>query len=280
MSEEAKVEKKPEELPPTWWEELEGKMVMIQLRVPYAVVQSPCVLKPVMAPGQDAPQPHHPEVMRKEDEVHLRVTRQRIIEWLVGTRWASLIIETDDELVRIAEDIGVTADALAEARVLHKEGLNPEVVSRAATRTHYTYIRLSTPLVILKEWEQLCYLRGTTSQVLARSLLHTYLQGTWQPKGRPTQWVWQGQQYVADHDPGRPSIRTRVTYGLTEALQLRAKHLGCSKQALMRGIFVSAINGEWGQPGTVPLVDVRQLYRASDSYEKRFWAKFRHERGE
>lgn len=192
-------------------------------------------------------------------------------KWLVSrveeTACVSLPLDTDEELERHAQQLGVQPDVLAEARANVRMRLAQHGVPPHGTNDydHPMTMQLCFAKEPWEAWQRHIAAWGVTGATLLRSLIHLYLQGTYEPEPVLSCWIWEGRR-VAVVRGGRCREKTIISPGARAALNHRAALRGCSMMAILRGLVLDNMAGKFGQRGFLKLVDTRQMYGDKERY--------------
>src|SRR5690606_4504513 len=98
--------------------------------------------------------------------------------------------------------------------------------------------------------------------LLYRSVLHEYLQGSWEAPQLQQRWRVGGEIY----EGAQSSLRLNISEGAKAALCRRADILNTTATALMRTLMMEVFEGRYGQPGTLKYVTRRQMFDQMEQY--------------
>lgn len=191
--------------------------------------------------------------------------RDWLIERLADSRHARIQLQ-DSEFDRVAVELGVQADVLAEARMVCKmrlmeAGRQPPLGTKARGTSVYQFM-IRLPRVVSVAWDEECTARGQDGTALLRSALHAYLQGSVEPASLGAPWMYRGRR-VYVHRPDGLRIRAIITQGSRRALRLRATKLGSTPTAIARGLILKILAGGYRD---VPLVEPRRMFDDEKRY--------------
>jgi hypothetical protein len=184
---------------------------------------------------------------------------------LLGTKYATVRL-SDDDVDRIAKQLGVDVDLLLEVRAqarvdLHDRGLSPplsnsnKTVRELSSKRLYQY-QLWMPTVVFAAWQAECELRGVHGPTFLRSLIHEYLLGAREPHPEHY-WTWQGKLIRSYRGDGCQDERAAIPQGAKRALTVRAVGRGTRATPVVRALVLEALKGE--HMG-VPLVTSGMMY--------------------
>jgi len=207
----------------------------------------------------------------------IRRFRKWLVERVAASRWG-VVSASDDDVEVMAREIGVQPDVLLEARVQAlrervRAGRVQPMGDKKAHSQHYQF-ELLMPEEVFRAWKHEAQRRGVDGSALLRSLIHSYLLGTWQPTEVPKRWVWCGRGYTvvprewkAAHGSRYPfRERCLIPPGAQRALVRRGRELGTTPSAIVRALVLNAIDGLWAGPGTITIVDCTGMYDDEDRY--------------
>ncbi|GAF79998.1 unnamed protein product [marine sediment metagenome] len=184
----------------------------------------------------------------------------------------------DEQIDRIAAEMGVEPDVLLEARlnVLQERmsaGRQPPMGRKRAGTKHYQF-ELLMPEAIHGAWKNEAGRRGLDGSALLRSMIHAYLLGSWEPSTVQKKWVWRGIGYEIAPGSWRRAHGSRypfreralITNAARRVLVRRGDRLGAKPTSVIRSLVLAAIEGEWAAPGTIEIVDASGMYDDEDRY--------------
>lgn len=199
---------------------------------------------------------------------------KRFREWLIGRMTETSLVSvplSDDDFDAFARVAGVDPDALAEARAVarinHSRALNDEEPLRVGARTINLYSFMPEP--IHRHLSEIIDARALTPSLFLRSLVHTYLLGSWEPPYCPATWSWRGTEYELPKGSKRHKhhLVTKISFGARNALELRARHRRLRHVSrLVRGLLIDVMEGRFAQPGKLRLVDPAGMPDAASAY--------------
>lgn len=187
------------------------------------------------------------------------------MRWLSATQWA--IAPMDDASVdRVAAELGIHVETFVEARALAAlEGRRQEP---KATRNERARLEVLMPAEFRPVWRDECRRRGYDAHTVIRSLVHAYLRGQWEPPIDRT-WSFRGVEYrVGTMGPGLPQPPrefVEVTRGAMEALRIRSGRRRIIP--VVRGLMLAWMERRWAQPGSIAMIEVRDMFQIHTSYE-------------
>lgn len=192
-------------------------------------------------------------------------------KWLVlrveSTRFATIPMADDAALERHAEQLGVTPEVLLEARVNRKLKLAANGIPQAGRSRDPNWCRLM--LDFAQEpwdaWRAHVENWGVPGPALLRSMLHLYLENTYEPPDVTGRWMWQGRQLPVVRG-GKCREKFQVSRGARLALDLRAAARGCSIMGIMRALVVENMAGKFAPRGLLRIVDVSSMHADVDRY--------------
>ncbi len=205
-------------------------------------------------------------------------------EWLiarVATTGPARRAISDDMIDGAAREMGILPDILVEARlrVLRERvsaGLRPVKNDAEYWKKKHYQFELLFPEDIFRVWKLECERRSLDGSALMRSAIHGYLMGSWEPRELLKHWVWHGIGYSvqpalyhkAHHSRYPFRERASMPLGVKRALERRASRMGVTSSCIVRGLVLSIVNGEWGQPGTFQIVDGQTMFDDEDRYAR------------
>lgn len=200
--------------------------------------------------------------------------RERLIELIIATNYVRDVI-ADDQIDAAAKTMGVDPDVLIEARVRYRiqrklDGFQPPLGRKKRGTRHYQ-LKLSMPKEIFYLWKQEAELRGIESSALMRSLVHSYLLGSYEPKQLTARWYWRGKRWrVAEREwektrgQGYPfRERALITLGANRALSVRAARRGHVQSAIVRALVLELLDGK--HEG-LTIIDAQTMYDDETRY--------------
>lgn len=206
--------------------------------------------------------------------MNLDRVRSRLVLWLSRTQAASRELSPEQHRA-YCEKLGITEELLREAHMLRAK---VEYRQHAATGRHGDYLarkvfsqegRASVVAHCSKDLkkhiESYCARRQVKHTTLARSLVHHYLRGTWEPEqvtGRWEIWDFHGEKGAVKE----ANIHAAVSLAAKEAFRLRSKHFGVTPVKMIRALICATMNGQFAQPGTIRYVTTGQMYSNIERY--------------
>lgn len=180
----------------------------------------------------------------------------RFRRWLVDkvkrSRWVTYNADTAES---VARRIGVQPDVITQAqRELSDErqaaGKAPVLLGTGRPpRRRRRQIDVDMPKDVHSDWLLYCKTRDLPGSVVIRSLIQTLLSGPENPRWLGRQWRYRGRTlHLAGYKDyvqrGWPyNVKTDVSEGAARALTIRARALGCTPTALVRGAVIDLLEG-------------------------------------
>lgn len=155
-------------------------------------------------------------------------------------------------------------------------GIQPDVLDEARVRAKINLVRAGrvvpvkggqgkrAPLILCFDaehwrlWQRHVSDWGISSSLLMCSLVHAYLLGSYEPEAVTAWWVWEGRRVPVVRD-ATTRVKTLVSHGAREALNMRARYRGCTVTALLRGLVLDNMAGRFGRRGLLKLIDTRSM---------------------
>lgn len=182
----------------------------------------------------------------------------------------------DEEIDARAKRLGIDADLLLEVRARfrieqHARGLpSPYTSSRQAltpevsARHRRLYqLHLPMPVEILAAWKDECEFRGIEGSAILRSLIHSYLLASYEPKCTTRFWYWKGRRYECGKNATRLFERATIPTGAKRALTRRAARRGTSSVAIARGLALEVLEGKHRE---LALIDPMMMFDDESRY--------------
>lgn len=178
--------------------------------------------------------------------------RRWLIDKLKRSRWVTYSTDTTES---VAKRIGVQPDVIVQAQrelaaERQAEGKAPMRLGTGRTkRGRRRQIDVDMPKEVHEDWILYCRTRDLPGSVVIRSLIHTLLSGPDNPTWISRRWRYRGRllrlvgykEYV---NRGWPyNVKTDVSEGAARALAVRARGLGCTLAALVRGAVIDLLEG-------------------------------------
>jgi hypothetical protein len=178
--------------------------------------------------------------------------RRWLIDKVKRARWVTYTADTVDA---VARRIGVQPDVITQAQAelaaeRRAEGKMPTVLGTGRTqRLKKRQIDIDMPKDVHHDWLLYCKTRALPGSVVIRSLIQTLLSGPENPQWLGRQWRYRGRilrltgykEYITRGWPH--NVKTDVSEGAARALTLRARSLGCTLAALVRGAVIDLLEG-------------------------------------
>lgn len=171
----------------------------------------------------------------------------------------------------MALDTGVSEGLLKEAYKLMMDSIL-KTVKEEVNRKHI-YIYVPVPKELWPKWEIACHAHGISSHMLMRSIVHHYLQGSWEPpyfdRWRVDGKAVKTMELVFHHynyEKWPEAICMGITRAAHQALSIRAKQRDMTFASLTRAIALAAMDGSWAQPGSIEIVNTRNMFYDVDRY--------------
>jgi hypothetical protein len=207
---------------------------------------------------------------------HRHGFREWLVDRLMGTEAATRPLQ-DGGLPELAAQLGVQVDALLEARakraVIDAAEQRQPRMGQKVDNKHYQ-ITVFFPEAIHQEWLTQAKARGLKGSALLRSILNAYLMGSYEPKNVLKHWHWRGCSWPCDthrwgleHDGPWPfTDRALLPQGARRALVIRARRIGASMTAVCRALVCETLDGKFGQPGVLEIVDAATMFDDESRY--------------
>jgi hypothetical protein len=175
--------------------------------------------------------------------------------------------------------MGVLPDILLEARILvRKRRIDAGRVvpsgDKKAKSDHYQF-ELLFPQEVFERWTDECETRGVKGSALMRSLIHTYLMGSFEPEAIANVWEYRGivypmvdvHKWAKEHGRRYPyRERSLIPQGARRALIRRADRLGVDPSMVVRSLILLCLNNRWAYPGTIGIIDSVNMYDDETRY--------------
>lgn len=185
----------------------------------------------------------------------------------------------DSEVDILSERMGIHPDVLLEARIMARSrrlaaGRAPPAGRKRAGSNHYQF-ELLFPPEVYEVWKHESENRGVLGSVLLRSLVHTYLMGSYEPDTISRHWEYRGivyslphiQQWAKQHGRRYPyRERTLIPNGARRALIHRSNRLGVEPSILVKSLILLMLNNRWAHPGTISMIDAANMYDDEKRY--------------
>jgi hypothetical protein len=204
--------------------------------------------------------------------------RAWLIARLAATTYATTYLP-EHQLDQAADYLGVTRDVLDAARQLAQkqraEQGKPLPAGRRRKGSGHYQLDIPFPKELWQPWKDEAERRGVDSSTLLRSMLHTYLLGSWEPSEEPlTKWYWRGRLYSVTLKNYRREKRqmypyrerVHMTQGARRALIRRANRRGCTMTALARSLILRCMEGTWAPPGSLRIIEARGMFDDEERY--------------
>lgn len=187
--------------------------------------------------------------MRDEGESRFR---RWLLDKVKRSRW---VTHNADTVESVARRIGVQPDVIVQAQreladERKAEGKIPMVLGTGRTRRlKRRQIDVDMPKAVHEDWLLYCQTRDLPGSVVIRSVIHTLLSGPDNPSWIGRQCRYRGKMlplegYGQFVKRGWPyNVKTDVSEGASRALAVRARNLGCTLTALVRGAVIDLLEG-------------------------------------
>ena len=200
--------------------------------------------------------------------------RNDLVLWLSKTQAASREL-TPKSARKFCEQLGITEELFREAHMLrakndfklyNSKGRHGDYVARKLARQDGKVSLVAHCSAELKQhFIEYCKTRNVDHITFARSVIHHYLRGTWEPE-HVMKW-WSIRSFSGDQSAVKEeNVHVTVTGAAKEAFRKRALSSGTSPTKLMRQILSSALNGEFAQPGTIRYIARGQMFSREELY--------------
>lgn len=196
--------------------------------------------------------------------------------WLIErlSRMKVARLGDDRKLKQSARRLGVLPSTLDAARKkyaahVRSRALRPPVGDkRAGTASRHPQVRLWFPKELWKKWQDWCELSGMTSSSGLRSVIHLYLQQSWEPRVLSSRWWYAGKSYPRPDMPEQHPTewiaeKALITSGARQALARRAQHANVTVAAVMRGLVYECLDRR--VVNLLP-IDARTMWNDPDKY--------------
>lgn len=99
----------------------------------------------------------------------------------------------------------------------------------------------------------------------ARSVIHHYLRGSWEPESITRDWSF--RNFDGDQKANRTAnLNVSVSRAAKEVFVKRAEALGVNSTSLFREVISAAVNGDFAQPGTLRYISKGQMFSREELY--------------
>ena len=209
--------------------------------------------------------------MRDEGESRFR---RWLIDKVKRSRWVTY---TTDTVESVARRVGVQTEVILQAQrelaeERRAEGKAPVVLGTGRVRKgKRRQIDVDMPKDVHHDWLLYCKTRDMPGSVVIRSLIHTLLSGPENPSWIGRTWRYRGRTlrltgYKDYIKRGWPyNVKTDVSEGAVRALMLRARDIGCTPTAVVRGAVIDLLEGRTKRLNIVTSAD------AMWDDETRYW---------
>lgn len=207
-------------------------------------------------------------------EEKAQLFRYWLIERVARTLWAKPS-RTHGFREKWAEKLGLDPKLMQDAnRFLaedaRRRGRMPSMGQKVNEANH-PQITADPPEVVARVWEHVCDREQIRSSALMRSLVHTYLLGSWEPQWINRSWRWRGriyrvpaEKYHQEHHAAWPHRkRTFISPGALQALKRRAEYKSTSQRAILRGLMLEFLEGRVKR---LQIVSTQQMWNDPDRY--------------
>lgn len=201
--------------------------------------------------------------------------RDNLVLWLSRTQAASRELSPEQQLA-FCKKVGITLELFREAQLLRVKneykyqqstGRQGDYISSKITSQtgNYFTIVAHCSREMKDHISHYCETRHINTSTLARSLVHHYLRGTWEPE--QVTGVWNVHDFNGDQSAVKEAnIHAAITQSAKIALNLRAKAMGVSGTKLIRALISETINGNFAQPGTIRFLSKGQMFSDIKKY--------------
>lgn len=192
--------------------------------------------------------------------------RRWLIDQLKLTQWPRRRDQTPAEL---AQALGVQLEVLQVAMTeLRAEevarGRLPSTLVRQQDEVVLAALDVTMPEAVWKDWSAYCERRQLAPAVLLRSLVHCFLNQQANPSWVAAYWRYRGQiLHISKRKTWPWKAFARVPRGVEIALTRRAKAIGTTRAALLRGIIIDMLEGRTTR---IPLIAARAMWNDPERY--------------
>lgn len=171
--------------------------------------------------------------------------------WIVDrVKESHFMVLREDTLEAVARRIGVQPDVLVQAQ--KEKATEMAALGRLPTRIGSTrrssgseaVVQLMFPEEIFPVFVEAAKIKGFENSELVRSIIHTLLLGPDNPRWCARGWYYQGHMYrIRAATRLQYRCKSHITRGADVALGLRARQLGVTRIALVRGAVIDFLEG-------------------------------------
>jgi hypothetical protein len=191
--------------------------------------------------------------------------REHIIELISHSGYG---VKTSDNVVEIAHSIGVLPETLIEAQARRKErvvdaGVERKIGKRNASYQYYC-IAVTFSAQAKEDFVSYCEKRRITPPNMIRSVIHAYLQGSYEPEISGKHF----SSYTGRKNNSKPggTLKTNLTHGAKIALRSRATMHRVSNNNLVRALLQEVMDGKIFRPGNLRVVGRSQMFADASMY--------------
>lgn len=200
--------------------------------------------------------------------------RSELVLWLSKTRAASRDW-SPDTVKKYCEKLGITEELLREAHMLrvkndfelhNSKGRHADYVSRKVKDQEGLNTLVAHCSRELKQYMvEHCKPLNIALGSFARSVIHHYLRGSWEPESITRDWSF--RNFNGDQKANRATnLHVSVSRAAKEVFVKRAQALGVNATSLFREVISAAVNGDFAQPGTIRYISKSQMYSREELY--------------
>lgn len=191
--------------------------------------------------------------------------REHIIELISHSGYG--VKTFGDRTAEVAHEIGVLPETLLEAQARRKERIVDAGVERKIGRRnssyHYYCITTTFSAQAKEDFLAFCTRRSITPANMIRSVIHAYLQGSYEPEIA-------GKHFsnYAGNVGGKPggTLKSNITHGAKIALRSRATMHKVSNNNLVRALLQETMDGKICTPGALRVVGRSQMFSDASMY--------------
>jgi hypothetical protein len=203
---------------------------------------------------------------------HESVFRRWLVDKVKRSRWVTY---ASDDVETVAQRIGVQPDVLRQAQSeleaeRQADGRPALVLGSSRLRPRkQPQLGVDMPKEVFEDWQLYCKTRDLPGGVIVRSLIHTLLSGPENPTWIGRRWRYRGRTLKLTgykYAVGWPyKVKTKLSFGASRALALRAQSIGCNVAALIRGAVIDLLEGRTKRLNIITSAD------AMWEDENRYW---------
>lgn len=194
--------------------------------------------------------------------------RRWLIDQIKLTQWPR---RRDQSPAELAQSLGVQLEVLQIAMTeLRAEevarGRLPVTMVRQQDEVVLAALDVTMPEAVWKDWSAYCERRQIAPAVVLRSLVHGFLSQHENPSWVAAYWRYRGQILHIRKTKTWPwKAFTRVPRGVEIAITRRAKAIGTTRAALLRGMIIDLLEGRTTR---IPLIAARAMWNDPSRYEQ------------